>query len=69
MVQATVNGPGELAEIRIDPKALDDIEMLEDLIKGAVGLATVKAQQAAKAGTAKLTGGFDVSGFEQLLGG
>ena len=69
LVQATVNGRGELAGIRIDPKALDDIEMLEDLIKGAVGLARRKAQEAAKAGMAKLTGGFDISAFEQLLGG
>ncbi len=50
LVQAMVNGPGELAEIRIDPKALDDIEI-------------------AKASMAELTGGFDISGLEQLLGG
>ena len=69
LVQAMVNGRGEPAEIRIDPKALDNIEMLEDLIKGAVGLATRRAQEAAQASMAKLTGGFDISGFEQPLGG
>ncbi len=32
----------------IDHKALDYIEMLDDLIKGAVGLAAREAQEAAK---------------------
>ena len=47
LVVATVNGKGELTDIRIDPKAVEDVEMLEDLIKAAVGAAVGWAAAAA----------------------
>lgn len=69
LVKATVNGRGELVDIRIDPQALSDVELLEDLVKSAVAAAASKAQQEAKAELAKLTGGMNLPGIEHMLGG
>jgi len=68
LVTATVNGRGELTDIRIDPRAVQDIEMLEDLIKAAVGAASAKARDAMKAGMARLTGGLNLPGLSDMLG-
>ncbi|MCH7703206.1 MAG: YbaB/EbfC family nucleoid-associated protein [Planctomycetes bacterium] len=69
MVKATVDGRGTLVDIRIDPKAVSDVELLEDLIRAAVGSAAQRAQEAAKAEMAKLTGGLNIPGLSDLLGG
>ncbi|NLX21731.1 MAG: YbaB/EbfC family nucleoid-associated protein [Phycisphaerae bacterium] len=68
MVKATVDGRGELAGIRIDPQAVGDIELLEDMVKAAVCAAVRKAQDGMKAEMARLTGGMDLPGLSQLLG-
>ncbi len=59
MVQATVNGKGELKRIKIDPSLVvpADVEVLEDLIVAAVGDAKGKADAASQAEMSKLTGG------------
>ncbi|MCH8968741.1 MAG: YbaB/EbfC family nucleoid-associated protein [Planctomycetes bacterium] len=69
MVRAVVNGKCELVNIKIEPRAVEDVEMLEDLVKSAVGAATRKAQEAARADLGKLTGGMNIPGLEQMLGG
>jgi len=68
MVRAQVNGRGELIEVKIDPKATEDVELLEDLIKAAVAAAAQKAQEGMKAEMAKLTGGMDIPGLSDLMG-
>jgi len=68
LVTATVNGRGDLTDIRIDPRAVQDVEMLEDLIKAAVGAASAKARDAMKAGMARLTGGLNLPGLSDMLG-
>jgi hypothetical protein len=68
MVRAEVNGKAELLRIKIDPKAAEDVELLEDLITAAVGAATRKAHEAAKAEMAKLTGGLNIPGLNSLMG-
>ena len=47
MVNATVDGKGDVKEIRLDSACIDkdDIEMLEDLIVAAVSQAQAKARQ------------------------
>jgi DNA-binding YbaB/EbfC family protein len=47
LVQATVNGSGELRRLVIDPKAVDpdDTETLADLVVAAVHAANENAQQ------------------------
>jgi nucleoid-associated protein EbfC len=59
MVNATVDGKGEVKEIRLDPACVDksDVEMLEDLIVAAVSQAQVKARQAYEEEMKKAAGG------------
>ncbi len=60
LVEAVVNGHGELKQLRIRPDALKDGELLEDLILTAVKGAQTKAKALKEAATAKITGGFGV---------
>ena len=59
MVQATMNGKGELRKIKIDPKLADpnDIEMLEDLIVAACNDAKAKTDEQIAGETQKMMGG------------
>ena len=60
MVNATVDGKGEVKEIRIDPACVDknDVEMLEDLVVAAVKEAQAKARQMYEEEMKKAAGGF-----------
>ncbi|MFQ5463899.1 MAG: YbaB/EbfC family nucleoid-associated protein [Phycisphaerae bacterium] len=68
-VRATVDGKGVLVDIRIEPTAAQDVELLEDLIKSAVCVASTKAHDAMKAEMAQLTGGLNIPGLDEMLGG
>ncbi len=70
-VQATVNGKLELVGLRIDPQtvAAGDVEMLEDLVRAAVVGAQAKATAGMKEEMQKLTGGMNLPGLDQMLGG
>jgi DNA-binding YbaB/EbfC family protein len=59
MVQATMNGKGELRGLRIDPSLAnaDDVEVLEDLVVAAVNDAKVKVEARVQEEMQKLTGG------------
>ena len=67
-VVATVDGKGTLVDIRIQPDTATDIELLEDLVKGAVSAATSKAHTAAKEHMAQLAGGLNIPGLNEMLG-
>ena len=69
MVRATVDGKSTLVDIRIDPQAVNDVELLEDLVKAAVCAATAKSQEAMKSELAGLTGGLNIPGMTEMLGG
>jgi len=69
MVRATVDGKGTLLEVKIEPQATSDVELLEDLVKAAVGAAIAKSQEAMKGEMASLTGGMNVPGLSELFGG
>lgn len=69
LVRATVDGRGTLVEIKIEPQAVQDLELLEDLVKAAVGAASAKAQEAVKGDMMALTGGMNIPGLAQMLGG
>ncbi|MCH7808655.1 MAG: YbaB/EbfC family nucleoid-associated protein [Planctomycetes bacterium] len=69
MVRVTVDGKGTLVDIKIDPKTLDDVELLEDLVKGAVCGAVQKSHEAMKTEMAGLTGGLNMPGLSEMLGG
>ena len=68
-VRATVDGKGTLIDIKIDPNAVGDVELLEDLVKSAVGAAVTMAQEAMKTEMAALTGGLNLPGLSEMLGG
>lgn len=68
-VKATVDGHGTLVDIRIDPASADDVELLEDLIKAAVGAAVSRSRDQMKEEFAKLTGGMNIPGLNEMLGG
>ncbi|MCP4251087.1 MAG: YbaB/EbfC family nucleoid-associated protein [bacterium] len=67
-VTATVDGKGTLVDIRIKPEATADVELLEDLVKAAVGTAVKRAQQEMQAEMSKLTGGINVPGLGNMFG-
>ena len=68
MVRVVVNGKTELVDIKIDPEATGDVELLEDTIKAALAAAVRKAHDGAKAEMAKLTGGLNLPGLGGLTG-
>jgi hypothetical protein len=63
MVTVTLNGRGEMLRIHIDPQAVGDVEMLEDLVLAAFRDAHQRVQEAAK----EQLGG--LGGLGGMLGG
>ena len=64
-----MDGKLTLIDIKIDSEAANDIELLEDLVKAAVGAASAKAQEGIKQEMARVTGGINIPGLSDMLGG
>jgi len=69
-VTATMNGKKELLKLRIDPSAVTslsgdggDVEMLENLIVGAVNEAGRKVDEAIKSNVQGMLGGLKIPGL------
>jgi DNA-binding YbaB/EbfC family protein len=64
-VRATVDGKGELVEIKLDPATVQtgDTELLEDLICAAVRDAVSQSREAVQKEMQAATGGMDLSGM------
>ena len=64
-VSAKVNGKHEVLSISIAPEAVDpdDVEMLQDMIVGAVNEAMRKADTEASQNLSRLTGGLNLGGL------
>jgi len=69
-VSATMNGKKELLKLHIDPSAAlsltggqADVEMLEDLIVGAINEAGRKADEAIKSNVQGMLGGLKIPGL------
>jgi hypothetical protein len=56
-VTVKMNGQKRLLEVRIEPDAADDIEMLQDLIMAAVNEASRKVDEAVQASVGGMLGG------------
>jgi len=69
MVRAVVDGRGTLVDVKIEPSAVKDVELLEDLVKAAVSAATAKSQEAARSAMTALTGGLNIPGLGDMLSG
>ena len=65
MVTATVNGKHEVVSLSINPEAVDpeDVEMLQDMVIGAVNEALRAADNESANNMAKLTGGMGLGGL------
>ena len=65
MVGATVNGKHELVELKINPDAVDpdDVEMLQDMVIGAVNEAMRAADADSANRMSQLTGGLNLGGL------
>lgn len=77
-VRATVNGKMQIVRIELDQPMLQtlagagdqmDRQMVEELIAAAVNEALQRAQQLVQEELSKLTGGMNLPGMDQLLGG
>lgn len=65
MVTAVVNGRQEVVSVRIDKEVVSpgEVELLQDLVRGAVNEAIVRSRQLAAEEMAKLTGGMKLPGL------
>ena len=63
MVTVNVNGAQELLAIKIEKSALEDHELLEDLVVAAVREGMRKAKDMANKEMSKLTGGLNLPGL------
>ena len=65
MVTAVVNGAHQLVDLKINPEAVDpdDVEMLEDLVKAAVGEALAKSDEMVAQGMSSVAGGIHLPGM------
>ena len=65
MVKAEVNGKHELVNLQINPEAVDpdDVEMLQDMVIGAVNEAMRAADADAANNMSRLTGGLNLGGL------
>jgi len=66
MVEIDINGKMEVLAVRITPVAMEDVEMLQDLIMAAFtdGMTKVKETIAREAGA--MTGGMNIPGMGNL---
>ncbi|MFB6263947.1 MAG: YbaB/EbfC family nucleoid-associated protein [Bradymonadaceae bacterium] len=64
-VVATVNGDQEVLNVEIDPDAVepDDVDVLEEMITGAINRALEEANETLEEEIEEVTGGMDVPGL------
>ncbi|MCB9682432.1 MAG: YbaB/EbfC family nucleoid-associated protein [Alphaproteobacteria bacterium] len=60
LVKVTATGGQEIVAVAIAPDAMDDRELLEDLVRAAVNDALTKAQEASAAKLRALTAGLPI---------
>ena len=65
VVTAKVNGKQELLEVSIDPEVLDpeDVELVEEMVVGAVNQAMEAAGEMMNEEIEKITGGLNIPGM------
>jgi DNA-binding YbaB/EbfC family protein len=70
MIEAEVNGLGEVLRVRIDPQLFgqNDREMIEDLIPAAVNQAIAKSRQLHADAVKSAAGGLNMPGLDEALG-
>jgi DNA-binding YbaB/EbfC family protein len=71
MVEAEVDGLGQVLRITIDPALVErkDRELMEDLVPAAVNAAVAKSKELHAEVLKSLTDGMDLPGLKEALGG
>ncbi len=71
MVEVEVDGLGQVLRVTIDAALIErkDREMIEDLVPGAVNAAIAKSKELHADALRNLTGGMDLPGLKEALGG
>lgn len=71
MVEVDANGLGEVLAVRIEPSLVEkqDREMIEDLLPAAINSARQKAQERHAQMMQELTGGLNIPGLGDAIGG
>jgi nucleoid-associated protein EbfC len=60
MVKIEMNGRHDVTKVSINPSILDEVEMLEDLVKAAINSAVASVEKASKEKISKLTAGLNI---------
>ncbi|MFP6658679.1 MAG: YbaB/EbfC family nucleoid-associated protein [Pirellulales bacterium] len=70
LVEAEVNGLGEVISVRIDSTLIEkqDRELIEDLVPAAINQAQAKAKEQHAETIKGLTGGMNLPGLDEVLG-
>ena len=63
VIKVTMSGKQVIDSVTIDPEAVEDVELLQDLVAAAVNDALSKAQELAAQKMGPLTGGMKIPGF------
>ncbi len=63
MVKCEMTGTKELTSIKIEPEAVNDIEMLQDLIVAAINEANRKVEEAMQGKLGGMLGGLKIPGL------
>jgi DNA-binding YbaB/EbfC family protein len=63
VIKVTMSGKQVIDSVTIDPEAVEDVELLQDLVAAAVNDALAKAQELAAQKMAPLTGGMKIPGI------
>ena len=63
VIKVTMSGKQVIDSVVIDPEAVEDVELLQDLVVAAVNDALAKAQELAAQKMGPLTGGMKIPGL------
>ena len=63
VIKVTMSGKQVIDSVTIDPEAVEDVELLQDLVAAAVNDALAKAQELAAQKMGPLTGGMKIPGL------
>ena len=63
VIKVTMSGKQVIDSVTIDPEAVEDVELLQDLVAAAVNDALSKAQELAAQKMGPLTGGMKIPGL------
>ena len=63
VVKVVMTGKQTIGSVEIDPEALEDVELLQDLIAAAFNDAISKTQELAAAKMGSITGGMNIPGL------